>query len=102
VSIDDFGTGYSSLRYLRQLPINKVKLDRSFIMDITENPDNAAIVQGVITMAHHLGLVVVGEGVETREQAADLKQRDCDLLQGYLFSRPVPLDQLECKGLEKN
>lgn len=99
VSIDDFGTGYSSLRYLRQLPISKVKLDRSFIMDITENPDNAAIVQGVITMAHHLGLVVVGEGVETREQAADLRLRDCDLLQGFLFSRPVPFDQLEHKGL---
>ncbi len=102
VSIDDFGTGYSSLRYLRQLPINKVKLDRSFIMDITENPDNAAIVQGVITMAHHLGLVVVGEGVETREQAADLKQRDCDLLQGFLFSRPVPFDQLECRGFAES
>ena len=94
VSIDDFGTGYSSLRYLRQLPINKVKLDKSFVMDITENTANAAIVQGVITMAHHLGLVVVGEGVETAEQAADLKQRDCDLLQGFLFSRPVPFEQL--------
>ena len=60
VSIDDFGTGYSSLRYLRDLPISKVKLDRSFIMDITDNSANAAIVQGVITMAHHLGLEVVG------------------------------------------
>lgn len=98
VSIDDFGTGYSSLRYLRQLPINKVKLDRSFIMDITENPDNAAIVQGVITMAHHLGLIVVGEGVETAEQAADLRHRECDLLQGFLFSRPVPFAQLNLSG----
>lgn len=94
VSVDDFGIGYSSLRYLRQLPINKVKLDRSFISDITENSHNAAIVQGVITMAHHLGLVVVGEGVETSAQAADLHQRSCDLLQGFLFSRPVPLDAL--------
>ena len=102
VSIDDFGTGYSSLRYLRQLPINKVKLDKSFVMDIIENPDNAAIVQGVITMAHHLGLVVVGEGVETAEQAADLKHRDCDLLQGFLFSRPVPFDQIDCKGFHNS
>lgn len=94
VSIDDFGTGYSSLRYLRQLPINKVKIDRSFICDITENPHNAAIVQGVITMAHHLDLVVVGEGVETQAQADDLNKRGCDLLQGFLFSRPVPLDAL--------
>ncbi|WP_211310896.1 EAL domain-containing protein [Halomonas denitrificans] len=94
VAIDDFGSGFSSLRYLRQLPISKVKLDRSFIHDITRNGDNAAIVQGVITMAHHLGLSVVAEGIEAPEQRLDLLGRDCDLLQGFLFSPPVPLDQL--------
>ncbi len=101
VSIDDFGTGYSSLRYLRDLPISKVKLDRSFIMDITDNSANAAIVQGVITMAHHLGLVVVGEGVETLEQARDLNRRGCDLLQGFLFSRPVPLEDAPVASCQK-
>lgn len=95
VAIDDFGTGYSSLRYLRELPINKVKVDRSFITDITDNSGNAAIVQGIITMAHHLGLRVVGEGVETPEQAQDLEQRGCDFLQGFLFYRPMPLSDLD-------
>ncbi|MFG6159422.1 EAL domain-containing protein [Halomonas sp. 1390] len=94
VAIDDFGSGFSSLRYLRQLPISKVKLDRSFIHDITHNGDNAAIVQGVITMAHHLGLKVVAEGIETPEQRRDLMDRQCDLLQGFLFSHAVPLDRL--------
>ncbi len=93
VAIDDFGSGFSSLRYLRQLPITKVKLDRSFIHDITHDGDNAAIVQGVITMAHHLGLEVVAEGIEGPEQRRDLLNRGCDLLQGFLFSRPVPLDR---------
>lgn len=95
VAIDDFGTGFSSLRYLRQLPVQKVKLDRSFIRDITTNRDNAAIVQGVITMAHHLGLTVIAEGVETREQQADLVSRECDLLQGYFFARPMSLEALK-------
>lgn len=91
VAIDDFGTGFSSLSYLRQLPITKVKIDRSFINEIDTNRDNAAIVQGVITMAHHLGLQVVAEGVENQAQQSDLIQRNCELLQGYYFSRPVPL-----------
>ena len=93
VAIDDFGTGFSSLSYLRQLPINKVKLDRCFIQDIDHHRENAAIVQGVITMAHHLSLQVVAEGVETLAEHADLIARGCDLLQGFRFSRPVPLAQ---------
>ncbi|MBU3824851.1 MAG: EAL domain-containing protein [Candidatus Oceanisphaera merdipullorum] len=93
VAIDDFGTGFSSLSYLRQLPINKVKLDRSFIQNIDQNRANAAIVQGVITMAHHLGLEVVAEGIETLAEQDDLIGRGCDLLQGFRFSRPVPLAQ---------
>ncbi|MFO7788704.1 MAG: EAL domain-containing protein [Halospina sp.] len=95
VSIDDFGTGYSSLRYLRDLPASKVKLDISFIRDILTNPDNMAIVQGIITMAHHMGLKVVAEGVETEEQRDDLIARGCDLLQGFLFSRALPVAKMD-------
>ncbi|UYG09707.1 bifunctional diguanylate cyclase/phosphodiesterase [Halomonas sp. M4R1S46] len=94
VAIDDFGTGFSSLSYLRDLPIHKVKLDRAFIRDILTNRSNAAIVQGIITMAHHMDLVVVAEGIEAREQQQDLVHRDCDLLQGFLFARPMPLEDL--------
>jgi diguanylate cyclase (GGDEF)-like protein/PAS domain S-box-containing protein len=92
VALDDFGTGFSSLSYLRDLPIHKVKLDRAFIKDITTDTRNAAIVQGIITMAHHLDLIVVAEGIEDRDQQHDLIRRDCDLLQGFLFARPMPLD----------
>ncbi|MBD3895986.1 EAL domain-containing protein [Halomonas sp. ML-15] len=90
VALDDFGTGFSSLSYLRDLPIHKVKLDRAFIQDIATNRSNAAIVQGIIAMAHHLDLVVVAEGIEEREQQLDLVRRNCDLLQGYYFAKPMP------------
>lgn len=90
VALDDFGTGFSSLSYLRDLPIHKVKLDRAFIQDIVTNRRNAAIVQGIITMAHHLDLVVVAEGIEESEQQHDLVRRNCDLLQGYYFAKPMP------------
>lgn len=94
VALDDFGTGFSSLSYLRDLPISKVKLDRLFVSGIAQNAKNAAIVQGVITMAHHLELSVVAEGIETKEEQHDLQQRQCNLLQGYYFSRPVPFEVL--------
>ena len=94
VTIDDFGTGFSSLSYLRDLPIHKVKLDRAFIGDILSSRRNAAIAQGIITMAHHMDLLVVAEGIETRAQQDDLVRRDCDLLQGYRFARPMPLEAL--------
>lgn len=94
VALDDFGTGFSSLSYLRDLPISKVKLDRQFIREIAHNEKNAAIVQGVINIAHHLNLTVVAEGIETHEEQQDLQNRHCDLLQGFLFSRAVPIDQL--------
>jgi len=90
VALDDFGTGFSSLSYLRDLPIHKLKLDRAFIQDIATNRSNAAIVQGIITMAHHLELVVVAEGIEEREQQQDLIRRHCDLLQGFYFAMPMP------------
>ena len=94
ITIDDFGTGFSSLSYLRDLPIHKIKLDRAFIQDILTSRSNAAIVQGIITMAHHMDLVVVAEGIEKHEQQRDLIRRDCDLLQGFLFARPMPLADL--------
>jgi len=94
VAIDDFGTGFSSLSYLRDLPIHKIKLDRAFIQDILTSRRNAAIVQGIITMAHHMDLVVVAEGIETPAQQQELVRRGCDMLQGFHFSRPVPLTAL--------
>lgn len=93
VALDDFGTGFSSLSYLRDLPIHKVKLDRAFIKDIATDRSNAAIVQGIITMAHHMDLVVVAEGIEEHEEQQDLVRRNCDLLQGFLFARPMPREE---------
>ncbi|WP_258364077.1 EAL domain-containing protein [Halomonas sp. LBP4] len=94
VALDDFGTGFSSLSYLRDLPIHKVKLDRAFIKDIATNRINAAIVQGIIIMDHHLDLVVVAEGIEEQDQQQDLIRRNSDLLHSFLFSQLVTLDYL--------
>jgi diguanylate cyclase (GGDEF)-like protein/PAS domain S-box-containing protein len=90
VAIDDFGTGYSSLSYLRTLPIQKVKIDRSFIKGIPEDREAAALVGEIIRLAHVLSLEVVAEGVETAPQAAFLREAGCEKMQGFLFSRPVP------------
>ncbi|WP_372986901.1 EAL domain-containing protein [Marinobacter sp.] len=95
IAIDDFGTGFSSLSYIKLLPANKIKIDRSFIRDVIQDRSDAAITQGVISMAHHLSLDVVAEGVETDAQAAFLRRNKCDLLQGFLFARPMPLNLLE-------
>jgi diguanylate cyclase (GGDEF)-like protein len=89
ISLDDFGTGYSSLAYLKRFPIDAVKVDRSFVRDITADSDDASITRAVITMAHHLKLKVVAEGVETAEQLALLISHQCDIVQGYFFSRPL-------------
>ncbi|MCL7942539.1 EAL domain-containing protein [Marinobacter sp. ATCH36] len=94
IAIDDFGTGFSSLSYIKLLPSNKIKIDRSFIKDVIENRSDAAITQGVISMAHHLGLEVVAEGVETEAHAAFLRKNQCDLLQGFAFARPMPFEDL--------
>jgi diguanylate cyclase (GGDEF)-like protein/PAS domain S-box-containing protein len=93
ISIDDFGTGYSSLNYLRRLPLDCLKIDRSFIMNIITNSDDAAITMAVVTMAHSLKLNVVAEGVETEEQFAYLRGLGSDEAQGYLISRPVPAEE---------
>ncbi|CAN0013792.1 unnamed protein product, partial [Discosporangium mesarthrocarpum] len=93
LALDDFGTGYSSLSYLRRFTIDRVKIDRSFVSELPDNPDDAALTSAILAMAHGLRLQVVAEGVETARQALFLRARGCDEVQGYLFGRPTPPDE---------
>lgn len=94
LSLDDFGTGYSSLSYLKRLPINELKIDKSFVFDIQDDPQDALLVKSIINIAHQFGVTAVAEGVETKEQLIFLQNQGCNIYQGYYHSRPLPIEKL--------
>jgi EAL domain-containing protein (putative c-di-GMP-specific phosphodiesterase class I) len=94
IALDDFGTGYSALSYLRKFPLDRIKIDRSFVTDIATQSDQVAVVQAVLNIARALGMTVTAEGVETPVQKEFLKSLGCDNAQGFLFGKPVPFEQL--------
>ena len=102
IAIDDFGTGFSSLSYLAKLPVDTLKIDRSFVIDMTAGPEGLALVSTIINLAHSLKLKVVAEGVETEEQSRLLRLLACDEMQGFLFSKPVPAEIFETRFLSLN
>ena len=95
LSIDDFGTGYSSLSYLKQFDVNKLKIDQSFVRNMVDDPNDAAIVRAIIQMARSFNLTTIAEGVEDERQLALLRLQHCDEVQGYHFAKPMPADQFE-------
>jgi EAL domain-containing protein (putative c-di-GMP-specific phosphodiesterase class I) len=94
VWLDDFGTGFSGLNHLRQLRVSGVKIDRSFVADILSDPDDLALSSAIIAMAHSVGMRVIAEGVESREQLKLLRDNGCDLVQGFLLARPMPAAEI--------
>jgi EAL domain-containing protein (putative c-di-GMP-specific phosphodiesterase class I) len=94
LSIDDFGSGQTSLGYLSTLPIHELKIDRSFITDMLDHHGHAAIVHSIVDLGHNLGFTVVGEGIETRSVLDELATAGCDVAQGFLFTRPIPVEEL--------
>ena len=95
LSIDDFGTGYSSLSYLSRFPLDELKIDRSFVIEFDKSQSDASLVMAIIAMGRSLGLQLVAEGVETHEQYQFLRNHGADVIQGYLFSKPLPLEELK-------
>jgi EAL domain-containing protein (putative c-di-GMP-specific phosphodiesterase class I) len=95
IALDDFGTGFSSLAHLKHIPFDQIKIDPSFVADIHRNSSGSAIVRATIALAHGLGVPVVAEGVENTAQLAFLREHQCDIVQGYLYSRPCTADQIE-------
>jgi len=94
IAIDDFGTGFSSMSYLKSFPINKLKIDKSFISELPQSSEDMAITRAIIAMAHGMNIKVVAEGVEHDDQVDYLCEHDCDIFQGYYYARPMPLDEL--------
>ncbi len=94
IAIDDFGTGYSALSYLRSFPIDVVKIDRTFVRSIPAEKQECLLLDGIINLVNNLGMTLIIEGVETDDQLEYLKQRQCSYIQGYLFSKPLPFDEL--------
>jgi EAL domain-containing protein (putative c-di-GMP-specific phosphodiesterase class I) len=97
VALDDFGTGYSSLAYLRQFPLDSVKIDRLFVQGLVDKPEDAAIIRAMIGLAHNLQLTLTAEGVETPGQLRFLREAGCDHAQGFLFSVPLPADEVPAR-----
>ena len=101
IAIDDFGTGFSSMSYLQKLPLDRLKVDRSFVKDIKPG-ENAVIAETIVTLGNKLGLVTIAEGVEKREQASFMIKLGCDEAQGFLFAKPMPFDDLKAFLIAKN
>src|SRR5690606_26451659 len=95
ISLDDFGTGYSSLAYLTQFKVDALKIDKHFIHNLSVDKSNVAVVKSIIRLAHGLGIQVIAEGVETNEQLSFLRQQECDAVQGYIYSPPVPVRKFD-------